>query len=179
MGPIGYVRGKYTRRPGVEEKVARIEEEVAQLLIEKGLTIATAESTTGGYIGHLLNSVAGSSRYFVGGVIAYHTRPKVELLKVPKETIDFDGSVSVQTALAMAQGVRELMQTDIGISETGVAGPTGGSAEHPVGTVFIAVSARDKGYQLAERYAWQADRLGFKERTAGAALALVRHYLRR
>ena len=158
--------------------MARIEEEVAALLTDKGLTIVTAESTTGGYIGHLLNLVPGSSKYFIGGVIAYNTRAKTEVLKVPKETIEHEGSVSAQTALAMAQGARRLMHADIAVSETGTAGPTGGSPEKPPGTVFIAIDVGD-GYQLAERYVWDTDRMGFKERTAEAALELVRHYLRR
>ena len=155
----------------------RIEEEVGDLLTKKGLTIATAESTTGGYIGHLLNLVPGSSKYFIGGVIAYNTRVKTEVLKIPAETIEHEGSVSAQTALVMARGARELLQADIGISETGIAGPSGGSPEKPKGTVFIAIDAKD-GYQLVERFVWDTDRMGFKERTAEAALELVRHYLR-
>ncbi len=156
----------------------KIEEEVAALLTQKKLTIVTAESTTGGYIGHLLNSVPGSSKYFPGGVIAYNTRVKVKVLKVPQSTIDNDGSTSAQTALAMARGARELLEADIAISETGIAGPTGGSPQKPMGTVFIAISTRE-GYELAERHVWSGDRQGFKERTAEAALALARHYLKR
>ena len=152
-------------------------EEIAKVLTERKLTIGTAESTTGGYIGHLLNNPPGSSKYFVGGVVAYHTKPKIEVLKVAKGVIESAGSVSAQTALAMAQGVRNVLDVDVGIGETGIAGPTGGSDARPVGTVFIAISTRD-GYELVERHVWDTDRLGFKEKTAEAALALVRHYLR-
>ncbi len=158
--------------------MARIEEQVAEQLVQRGLTIATAESTTGGYIGHLLNTIPGSSRYYVGSVVAYHTRPKIQLLKVPEAVIKDAGSVSAQCALAMAKGVRELLGTDIGVGETGIAGPTGGRPDRPVGTVYIAIAAKD-GYQLAERCVWDADRMAFKERTAEAVLALVQHYLRR
>ncbi len=158
--------------------MARIEEEVARLLTEKGLKIVTAESTTGGYIGHLLNLVPGASKYFIGGVTAYTTKAKTSVLNVPASTIEQNGSVSAQTALAMAEGARLLLEADIGIGESGTAGPTGGSAERPRGTVFVAISAKD-GYQLAERFLFDTDRMGFKERTAEAALDLVKHYLSR
>ncbi|MCH7553113.1 MAG: CinA family protein [Chloroflexi bacterium] len=158
--------------------LATLEEQVGELLVKAGLTIATAESTTGGYIGHLLNNVAGSSKYYVGSVVAYHTRPKISVLHVPEEVFKTSGSVSVQCALAMAQGVREVMDVDIGVSETGIAGPSRGTPEKPVGTVFIAISTKD-GYELAERHVWDADRAGFKVRTAEAVLELVRHYVSR
>ncbi len=158
--------------------MASIEEEVGALLAERRLTIATAESTTGGYIGHLLNNVPGSSRYYIGSVVAYSNSPKIQVLNVPEDTLKGNGSVSAQTTLAMAEGVLELMGVDIGISESGVAGPGGGTGQHPVGTVFIAITARD-GYQLAERNVWQGDRISFKQQTAQAALEMVRHYLNR
>jgi len=156
----------------------RIEEEVARLLTEKGLHVVTAESTTGGYIGHLLNLVPGSSKYFTGGVIAYTSQAKSEVLGVPMSTIEQEGSVSAQTVLAMAKGARGLLKADIAIAESGTAGPTGGSPQKPAGTVFIAIDTKD-GYQLAERCQWDTDRMGFKERTAEAALGLVRTYLQR
>ena len=102
----------------------------------------------------------------------------MRVLHVPEATLKESGSVSAQTTLAMAEGVLELMGVDIGISESGVAGPGGGSGQHPVGTVFIAIVARD-GYQLAERNVWQGDRISFKQQTAQAALEMVRHYLSR
>ena len=158
--------------------MASIEEEVGALLVGQGLSIATAESTTGGYIGHLLNNVPGSSRYYIGSVVAYSNSPKMRALNVPEDTLKESGSVSAQTSLAMAEGVLELMGVDVGISESGVAGPGGGSGQHPVGTVFIAIAARD-GYKLVERNVWQGDRISFKQQTAQAALEMVRHYLNR
>jgi len=155
-----------------------IEETVGLLLRESGKTIATAESTAGGYIGHLLNNVPGSSKYYIGSIVAYHSRPKQTLLNVPEHLFKDVGSVSVQVTLAMAQGVRNALDTDIGVSETGIAGPTGGNPEHPIGTVFIAISTRD-GYELAERHVFDQGRSEFKERTAEAVFDLVRHYLRR
>ena len=155
-----------------------LEETVGRLLREGGKTIATAESTTGGYVGHLLNSPPGSSKYYIGSVVAYHTRPKKTLLSVPEEVFAEVGSVSAQAVLAMARNVRELMDTDIAVSESGIAGPTGGNAERPLGTVFIAISTRD-GYELAERHVFDQGRTEFKKRTAEALFDLVRHYLTR
>lgn len=152
--------------------------EIAAMLTAKGKTIATAESTTGGYIGHLLNSVPGSSRYFVGGVTAYANMPKAKVLRVPQAVLEEAGSVSAQCVLAMAQGVRELMDTDIGVAESGVAGPGGGRGDKPIGTVYIAIACRD-GYQLAERSVFGGGRQAFKEATAEAVFSLVRHYLAR
>ncbi|MSQ25123.1 MAG: CinA family protein [Dehalococcoidia bacterium] len=152
--------------------------EIAALLTAQGKTIATAESTTGGYIGHLLNSVPGSSRYFVGGVTAYANMPKAKVLRVPQAVLEQEGSVSAQCVLAMAQGVRELMDTDIGVAESGVAGPGGGRGDKPVGTVFMAIACRD-GYALAERSVFGGGRQAFKEETAEAVFSLVRHYLER
>ena len=155
-----------------------LEETIGRLLRESGKTIATAESTTGGYVGHLLNSPPGSSKYYIGSVVAYHTLPKKTLLNVPEEVFADVGSVSAQAALAMARNVRELMDTDIGVSESGIAGPTGGNADRPIGTVFIAISTRD-GYELAERHVFDQGRAEFKEHTAEALFDLVRHYLAR
>lgn len=154
------------------------EEQVAEALIKAGKRIAVAESTTGGYIGHLLNNVPGSSKYFIGGVVAYSNQPKIHVLKVPEHVLKEAGSVSAQTALAMAQGVRALMQADIGVAETGIAGPSHGSPEKPVGTVFMAISTKD-GYELVERSVWNTDRIGFKEKTADAVFSLIEHYLSR
>lgn len=151
---------------------------IAALLTAQGKTIATAESTAGGYIGHLLNSVPGSSRYFVGGVTAYANLPKAKVLGVPQVVLEEAGSVSAQCVLAMAQGVRELMDTDIGVAESGIAGPGGGRGDKPVGTVYIAISCRDK-YELAERSVFQGGRQEFKEQTAEAVFSLARHYLER
>ncbi len=162
----------------VPKETSSIEDELGVLLGACGKTIATAESTTGGYIGHLINNVPGSSKYYVGSVVAYHTRLKQSLLNVPEVILKAVGSVSAQAVLAMAQNVREVMGTDIGVSESGIAGPTGGNAEKPLGTVFVAISTRD-GYELVERYVFNHGRMEFKVKTAEAVLDLVRHYLAR
>jgi nicotinamide-nucleotide amidase len=152
-------------------------EHIGGALLERGLTIAVAEADTAGYVGHLLCSVPGASRYFPGGVIAYAGDSKTRVLGVRPETARNHGSVSREMAAEMARRARELMGSDIGISTTGVAGPTGGSAEMPVGTFWVALSARD-GAELVQEHRWNsADRMANKERAARAVLRLVEHYL--
>ncbi len=155
---------------------ARIETRVVRLLSERGLTLAVAESCTGGLIGHLLTNVPGSARCFVGGVAAYHGRAKTALLGVPAETLREHGSVSAEAAVAMARGVRERLDTDIGVGVTGIAGPTGGSEARPVGLVYLALTSRD-GRTLARREVWTGDREANKAQSAQAALELIEQYL--
>jgi nicotinamide-nucleotide amidase len=117
-----------------------LEDLVGRLLRDQGLTLAVAESCTGGLIGHRVTNISGSSDYFQGGVISYSNAAKMDLLRVPQETLARHGAVSAETALAMAQGVKALFRADVGLSVTGIAGPTGGSPEKPVGTVFIGLA---------------------------------------
>lgn len=150
---------------------------IGRALLERGLTIAVAEADTAGYVGHLLCSLPGASRYFPGGVIAYAGDSKTRVLGVRVETARQHGSVSREIAVEMARRARELMGTDIGISTTGVAGPTGGSAQTPMGTFWVALSARD-GTEVAREYRWNSDdRMANKERAAQAALRLVEEHL--
>ncbi len=121
-----------------------IEEVLGNLLRSKQLTIATAESCTGGYLGHLFTSVSGSSDYFKGGIIAYHNEVKMAELGVQEETLRTHGAVSENTVLEMARGVRLKLNTSIGVATSGVAGPGGGTPEKPVGTVWIAYSDSEK-----------------------------------
>lgn len=130
---------------------------LGEKLEAKGLTIAVAESCTGGLIGHALTNRSGSSQYFEGGVIAYSNQVKIEMLAVKTETIKKYGAVSRETALEMAQGVREKLGVDVGLSTTGIAGPTGGSREKSVGTVWIAIATGEK--QAARRYVFNKNRI--------------------
>jgi PncC family amidohydrolase len=134
------------------------------------MTAAVAESSTGGLIGHLLTEVPGSSAVFPGGVIAYHNRLK-EALGVPKATLAAHGAVSAQTAEAMAQAVRRWAGTDIGVAETGIAGPTGGSAERPAGLFYVALA--DAGPTRSERIVAAGDRSSNKQASARAALQML------
>ncbi|PRX31022.1 nicotinamide-nucleotide amidase [Orenia metallireducens] len=148
---------------------------VAKLLWARKLTIATAESCTGGLIGDRLTSVAGSSAYFERGVISYSNQAKVDLLKVKESTLKKYGAVSSQTAEEMAKGVRDLAKTDIGISTTGIAGPGGGSIEKPVGLVYMAIA--DKNGVESYKYQFNGSRGKVKYMTSQVILNLLRKKL--
>lgn len=150
---------------------------MGELLRQRGLWLAVAESCTGGLIGHLLTNVPGSSDYFLGGVIAYANEAKVGLLGVRQDTLEKHGAVSQETALEMARGVRTAMQAGIGISVTGIAGPSGGTVEKPVGTVWIGLSSNDEEY--ARHFQWSGNRLSVKKQSAQAALQMLRQYLQK
>ncbi len=147
---------------------------MVRLLTERGLTLAVAESSSGGLIGHLLTEVPGSSLAFLGGVIAYHNRLK-EQLGVPGAVLEREGAVSAGTAKAMAAGTRRQTGADIGLAVTGIAGPTGGTEGKPVGLTYVALAA--KGTHLSERHLWTGRRSQNKEASALAALTLVKRYL--
>ncbi|HMA62556.1 MAG TPA: CinA family nicotinamide mononucleotide deamidase-related protein [bacterium] len=134
---------------------------VGEKLDEQNLTIAVAESCTGGLIGHALTNRSGSSQYFQGGVIAYSNKVKIEMLGVNTDTIKKNGAVSRETALEMAAGVRKRFNVDIGLSTTGIAGPTGGSQEKPVGTVWAGFATRNK--QSALHYIFNKNRIQNKQ----------------
>ena len=138
---------------------------------ERGLTLATAESCTGGLIGHVLTEVPGSSDYYVGGVICYSDALKQSELGVDKGTLERHGAVSAQTCVAMAEGARRRYGAALAVAVTGIAGPSGGSPAKPVGLTYIAVA--DSAGHDVRRETWAADRHANKLLTAGAALALV------
>ena len=153
----------------------RLEEEIAILLKERGLTIAIAESSTGGLISHLITNVPGSSDYYIGTVVAYDNEVKIKILGVKRETLEEHKSVSYETAEEMAQGVRKALDTDIGLSDTGIAGPTGGTPERPVGLFYIGISSR-LGTRAVE-HVFQGDRLENKRSAAEAALEMLKEHL--
>lgn len=146
-------------------------EELGERLRSLGLTLATAESCTGGGLANAITDVAGSSDYFLGGVVSYANRVKEQLLGVDPRVLATQGAVSEPVALQMAEGVRRALGTDLGVGITGVAGPSGGSAEKPVGLVYVAV-ALPEGSE-ARRYLWSGDRVGNKRRSVLAALELL------
>lgn len=148
-----------------------IEERVGKRLTEAGLTLAVAESCTGGLIGHRITDVPGSSTYFLGGVIAYAYEAKERLLGVRHSTLYEYGAVSEQTAGEMARGARRVVGADIGIAVTGIAGPSGGLPDKPVGTTWVAVSTRDR--EWTERHLWDGDRDENKAASVDAALELL------
>jgi nicotinamide-nucleotide amidase len=158
---------------GYSEKT--LEEIIAEALTEKRLTIAVAESCTGGLIANRLTDVPGSSVYFERGLVTYSNEAKIQLLGVPAETIDQQGAVSEETARLMAEGVRRIAKTALGLSSTGIAGPTGGSKEKPVGTVYVALA--DGAQTICRHYAYRWDRKRNKLVSSEAALFLLKNYL--
>jgi PncC family amidohydrolase len=152
-----------------------IEVEVGDALRKRGLTLAAAESCTGGLVGHRITNVSGSSDYYKGGVIAYANEVKAEVLQVKREILEEKGAVSAECAEEMASGVRRLMDSDIGISTTGIAGPTGGTPDKPVGLVYIALATKDDVYY--EKHIFHRGREGNKCEAADAALEMLKQYL--
>ncbi len=152
-----------------------MEEAVGRMLAERKQTLAVAESCTGGLIGHRLTQVAGSSAYFLGGVIAYANESKIRDLGVPREVIARHGAVSEEAARAMAAGVRARFGADFGLAVTGIAGPAGGTAEKPVGTVWLAVA--DAAGTVAQRRGFPGVRDAIKHWSSQLALDLLRRRL--
>jgi PncC family amidohydrolase len=133
--------------------------------------IATAESCTGGLLAHILTNVSGSSEYFDRGIISYSNQAKMQLLDIPEDLLQKHGAVSKEVAAAMAKAIRHNAQVDYGIATTGIAGPTGGTKEKPVGLVYIAVSTKDS--VLVKQFLFSGDRIANKESTCTAALELL------
>jgi PncC family amidohydrolase len=148
---------------------------VGALLLARNRTIATAESCTGGLVAARITSVAGSSAYFLGGIVSYSNDAKHRLLGIPNLMLERYGAVSADTALAMARGVRRSLRTDICVSTTGIAGPGGATPTKPVGLVYVALAA--EGVERCRRFIWPGDRLANITASAEAALSLVRAYL--
>ncbi len=140
-------------------------------MLERGLSLATAESCTGGLIAHVLTEVPGSSDYFVGGIVSYSDALKENDLGVMAETLENHGAVSAQTCMAMAEGARQRYHADVAIAVTGIAGPGGGSQSKPVGLTYVGI-ADDYGHEV-RRFVWGDDRHVNKMRSADAALTLV------
>ena len=139
------------------------------------MTIATAESCTGGKISQAITSVPGSSEYFIGSIVAYQNRLKESLLDVNPQTLKQHGAVSEQTVSEMASGVRNRLESDIGVATSGIAGPGGGTPEKPVGTVWIACS--DSKSTLTKKLSLYKDRTINIQLTTNALLNLVRQRL--
>ena len=148
-----------------------LEVRVGKRLSEAGLTLAVAESCTGGLIGHRITDVAGSSEYFLGGVIAYAYEAKERLLNVRHGTLYEFGAVSEQTASEMARGARRVLGADIGIAVTGIAGPGGGLPDKPVGTTWVSVSTRDG--EWTQHHVWDGNRDENKTASVDATLELL------
>lgn len=164
-----------TGSPSPDDGVA-VEVRVGAALRAADATVATAESCTGGLVGARLTSLPGSSDYFEQGLVTYAYGAKEQRLGVNREDLDAHGAVSEPVARQMAQGIRDTSDVTFGVATTGVAGPSGGTPETPVGTVYVAVAyaapwGTEDSFTTVERYAFDGDRATVRERTVDAALA--------
>ena len=152
-----------------------VEVQIGNLLRKRELKLALAESCTGGLIGDRITNVPGSSEYFLGGIVAYAYEAKVALLGVSWDTLNTKGAVSQETVLEMARGTRRILNTNIAVSVTGIAGPGGGTPEKPVGTTWIGLVAAEG--EWGRRFHFSSDREGNKVLAVDAALNLLLEYL--
>ena len=152
-----------------------LEEILREHMRTRGLKLATAESCTGGLVSDRITNVSGSSEYFPGGIVAYSYEAKASLLAVSWDTLNTHGAVSEETVLEMARGARKLFNADIGISVSGIAGPTGGTPEKPVGTTWFGLSTATG--EWARHFIWDSDREHNKHLSSEAALQFVIDYL--
>lgn len=164
VGRFVYARGNET-----------LEEVIGKILTDRGLTVAIAESCTGGEVCSRITNVSGSSKYFERGIVTYSNASKVELLKVNEDTLAEAGAVSREVAMQMAEGVRAVSGTDIGISTTGILGPTGATTNKPVGLVYIGYC--DEKVCTAKKFLFGDDRILNKQRATQAALEMLRRQL--
>jgi PncC family amidohydrolase len=152
-----------------------LEFQIGDLLRARALTLATAESCTGGLVADRITNIPGSSDYFVGGIVAYANAVKIRTLGVASETIERYGAVSRETVLEMAQGARAALQADIAVSVSGIAGPGGGQPGKPTGTTWVGLTALNGAW--ARTFIWEGDRVANKALSAQAALQMLYDYL--
>ena len=155
--------------------IENIEDKIGHELRERGWRLAVAESCTGGLIGHRITNISGSSTYYLGSITAYAYRAKVRLLGVSWDTLEKFGAVSEETIAEMALGVRRALAADVGLAVSGIAGPTGGTPDKPVGYTWIGLSTVE-GIQTLQHTAG-GDRIGNKEEIAQVALEFLLNYL--
>ena len=147
-----------------------------KLLIKSKKTIGLAESCTGGLLGALLTQISGSSRYFILGVITYSNKAKEVVLNIPSRVITQKGAVSKEAASLMAQNIRKIASADFGIGITGIAGPTGGTTQKPVGTVYIAIDSTQK--HICQRFHFNGRRITVRKKAALKSLELLINILK-
>ena len=152
-----------------------LELRIHALLTKRKLTLSTAESCTGGLVASRITDVAGSSVYFMGGIVAYSYEAKASLLGVSWDALNSKGAVSRETVLEMAQGARRALATDIAVSVSGIAGPGGGTPDKPVGSTWVGL-ATPSGEE-ARHFVWDGDRIRNKQLSSEAALQFILDYL--
>lgn len=154
-----------------------IELDISKLFLKKRLTLAIAESCTGGLLSNLVTNIAGSSKYFILGVTSYSNKAKTSVLKIPEDVMVKNGAVSNKVARLMAKSIKKIADTNFGIGVTGIAGPQGGSKIKPVGTVFIAIDGPTK--KICQRFYFKGTRLTIRRKAAYKALELLKQCLKR
>ncbi len=152
-----------------------LNETVGALLVDRGMTVSLAESCTGGQVMKCLSDVPGSSRYLAGGVVSYSNDLKIKMLGIPGAIIDQYGAVSEQTARLMAEGIKNVTGTSLGVGITGIAGPGGGTEEKPTGLVYIAVAGETK--TNCQRCIFHGQRAKVRSSATSAALDMLRQYI--
>ena len=152
-----------------------LEIEIGRLLQQRGLKLGLVESCTGGLVGHRVTNIPGSSEYFMGGVVSYSYEAKVSVLGVSWDTLNTFGAVSQNTVLEMARGAKKLLDVDIAVSISGIAGPGGGTVDKPVGTTWVGLVANDG--EWARELHFNSDREQNKASSADAALKMLLDYL--
>ena len=155
----------------VDDAFVTLAERLQGICLGRGLTVAAAESCTGGMVAAAITDIAGSSGYFAGGIVAYSNEAKESLLGVPSEVLAAHGAVSAQVARAMAMGVRERLGAGLAVSVTGVAGPGGGTADKPVGLTYVGVA--DGSGADVRRFTWTGDRAANRRDSVVAAFELL------
>lgn len=155
--------------------VDRLGFQLGNIIREQHLWLAVAESCTGGMLSHRITNIPGASEYFRGGVIAYANEVKVDILGVSSKTLDDFGAVSEETVIEMARGVRKSLDVDIGVSVSGIAGPSGGTIEKPVGTTWIGLSSADR--DSAVKYIFPGNRYEINSQASDAAMKMAINYL--
>ena len=160
----------------MESAYEMLSDELGRELRARGLTISCAESCTGGLLTSTLTDIPGSSAYVMGSVVSYSNEVKSRVLGVSDETLSLYGAVSEETAREMAEGVRRLIQTDIGVGITGIAGPDGGSAEKPVGLIYISVA--NQSHTIVEKNNFSGTRLENKDAAVEKALQMIYDVMR-
>ncbi len=175
LGQFAILRS-YVKEYMVADEDVSLQEAVGKLLSEKNKTMCTAESCTGGYIAHLITSIAGASKYFFGSVVSYDNSVKQNVLHVQPSTLDISGAVSEETVKEMAIGALQQMQTDYAIAVSGIMGPEGGTAQKPVGLVWMAVAEKN-GNIATKSFNFKWDRRRNIELTATNALNLLRKFI--
>jgi len=153
------------------EQLVGLAERLQAICLGRGLTVAVAESCTGGLVADAITDIPGSSGYFLGGIVSYADTAKASLLGVPAEVLAAHGAVSAQVGRAMAEGVRERFAADLAAAVTGVAGPDGGSEAKPVGLTYVAVAAAH-GADV-RRFVWSGDRSANKVASAAVVLEIL------